>query len=94
MEMSVCQVGELGTKGVLAGKLDISGAEKIDAPLAKLAECQGNIVVDMSGVDFVASIGIWHLAMAAKKVARGAGMLVLLDPNPTVTEVLFTSGLI
>jgi len=41
-----------------------------------------------SGVDFVASIGIRHL-----EVARGAGMLVLLDPNPTVTEVLFTSAL-
>jgi anti-sigma B factor antagonist len=93
MEMSVNQFGDLGTKVILVGKLDISGAEKIDAPLAKLAESQGNIVVDMSGVDFIASIGIRHLVMAAKKVARGAGMLVLLDPNPTVTEVLFTSGL-
>ena len=31
--------------------------------------------------------------MAAKRVARSAGLLVLLDPNPIVTDVLFTSGL-
>ena len=93
MEMSVNQFGELGTKVVLVGKLDISGAEKIDAPLAKVAESQRNIVVDMTGVDFIASIGIRHLVMAAKTVARGAGMLVLLDPNPIVTEIIFTSGL-
>ena len=91
--MSVSQFGELGTKVVLVGKLDISGAEKIDASMAKVAESQGNIVVDMTGVDSIASIGIRHLVMAAKRVARSAGMLVLLDPNPIVTDVLFTSGL-
>jgi stage II sporulation protein AA (anti-sigma F factor antagonist) len=93
MKMSVSQFGELGTKVVLVGKLDISGAEKIDVPLATVAGSRGNIVVDMAGVDFIASIGIRHLVMAAKTVARKSGMLVLLDPNPIVTEVLFTSGL-
>jgi anti-anti-sigma factor len=61
MKMSVSQFGELGTKVVLVGKLDISGAEKIDASMAKVAESQGNIVVDMTGVDSIASIGIRHL---------------------------------
>ena len=93
MEISVSQFGELGTKVVLVGKLDISGAEKIDVPLATVAGSTGNIVVDMAGVDFIASIGIRHLVMAAKTVARKSGMLVLLDPNPIVTDVLFTSGL-
>ena len=92
MEISVSQFGELGTKVVLVGKLDISGAEKIDVPLATVAGSRGNIVVDMAGVDFIASIGIRHLVMAAKAVARKSGMLVLLDPNPIVTEVLFTSS--
>jgi len=87
MEISVSQFGDLGSKVVLVGKLDISGAEKIDVPLATVAGSRGNIVVDMAGVDFIASIGIRHLVMAAKTVARKSGMLVLLDPNPTVTEV-------
>ena len=47
----------------------------------------------MMGVDFIASIGIRQLVLAAKTVARGAGKLVLLNPNPFVTEVLVTAGL-
>jgi stage II sporulation protein AA (anti-sigma F factor antagonist) len=93
MEMSVSQFGELGTKIVLVGKLDISGAKKIDLPLATIAGSKRNIVVDMAGVDFIASIGIRHLVMAAKTVARASGKLVLLDPTPLVTEILFTCEL-
>ena len=62
-------------------------------PLATVAGTRRNIVIDMVGVDFIASIGIRHLVMAAKAVARGAGKLVLLDPNPMVTEVLVVAGL-
>jgi len=50
-------------------------------------------VVDLGGVDFIASIGIRHLVMAAKTVARGTGKLVLLAPNPMVTEILVIAGL-
>jgi stage II sporulation protein AA (anti-sigma F factor antagonist) len=93
MEVIISEFGEIGTKIVLVGKLDIAGADKIDMPLSAVAGSRSNIVVDMAGVDFIASIGIRHLVMAAKAVARGAGKLVLLDPNPLVTEVLITSGL-
>jgi|SRR5579862_8492646 anti-sigma B factor antagonist len=77
----------------LVGKLDISGAQVIEVPLAAASGTRGNIVVDMTRVDFIASIGIRHLVMAAKAVARGAGKLVLLDPTPMVTEVLLVAGL-
>jgi anti-anti-sigma factor len=81
------------TKVTLVGRLDILGAEKIGLPLAAVAGARGNVVVDMTGVDFIASIGIRHLVMAAKAVARGSGKLVLLDPNPMVTDVLVVAGL-
>jgi anti-anti-sigma factor len=93
MEVTISEFGDIGTRVVLVGKLDIEGAEKIDTPLAVVAGSKNNIVVDMVGVDFIASIGIRHLVMAAKAVARGSRKLVLLDPNPLVTEVLVTSGL-
>jgi anti-anti-sigma factor len=86
-------ISEFGTKVTLVGKLDIAGAETIGLPLATVAGTRTSIVVDMMGVDFIASIGIRHLVMAAKAVARGPGKLVLLDPTPLVTEVLVTSGL-
>jgi anti-sigma B factor antagonist len=94
MQITVSDFGDVGKKVTLVGKLDIAGAETVDLPLATVAGTRSNIVVDMVGVDFIASIGIRHLVMAAKAVARGSKRLVLLDPSPMVTEVLTTAGLL
>ena len=93
MQVTISEFGEAGKKVVLVGKLDIVGAQKIALPLATVAGLKCDIVVDMVGVDFIASIGIRHLVIAARTVARGACKLVLLDPNPLVTEVFRTAGL-
>jgi anti-anti-sigma factor len=93
MKITISEFDGLGTKITLVGKLDIAGAETVDLPLATASGTRRNIVIDMVGVDFIASIGIRHLVMAAKAVARGAGKLVLLDPTPLVTDVLVTAGL-
>jgi anti-anti-sigma factor len=93
MQITISEFGEAAKKVTLTGKLDIDGAEKIDLPLAAVAGSRQNIVVDMMGVDFIASIGIRHLVLAAKTVARGSGKLVLLNPTALVTYVLITTGL-
>ena len=93
MQITISEFGAVGTKVTLVGKLDIRGAEEIEIPLATVAGTRQSVVVDMIGVDFIASIGIRHLVLAAKAVARGAGKLVLLNPTPLVTEVLITAGL-
>jgi anti-sigma B factor antagonist len=93
MQITIGRFGDIGTRVVLIGKLDIVGAEKIGTPLAAVAGARDNVVVDMAGVDFIASIGIRHLVMAARTVARGSRRLVLLGPNPLVTEVLVNAGL-
>jgi anti-sigma B factor antagonist len=93
MQITISDLDGAIKRVTLVGKLDIMGAEAIGLPLAAVAGARGNIVVDMAGVDFIASIGIRHLVMAAKAAARGAGKLVLLSPTPMVTEVLLVSGL-
>ena len=93
MQISVSQFGDAGKRVTLIGKLDIAGADKIGLPLAAIAGERQSVVIDMAGVDFIASIGIRHLVMAAKAIARGNGRFVLLNPTPLVTEVLTTSGL-
>src|SRR5262245_30039527 len=93
MQITISDLDESIKKVTLVGKLDIAGAEAIGIPLAAVAGSRGKIVIDIAQVDFIASIGIRHLVMAAKAVARGAGKLVLLSPTPMVTEVLITSGL-
>ena len=65
----------------LTGKLDIAGAEVIAIPLATLAGGKKGVVIDMSGVTFLASIGIRHLVSATKTLARKGGKLVLVSPD-------------
>jgi anti-anti-sigma factor len=93
MDITISDFGGVAKKIRLVGKLDIAGAEVIGLPLATIAGTKTSIVVDMAGVDFISSIGIRHLVLAAKSVARGPGRLVLLGPSPLVTEVLIASGL-
>jgi anti-anti-sigma factor len=93
VQINICQFGDAGKKIILVGKLDIAGAQEIDLPMATIAGSRCDIVVDMIGVDFIASIGIRHLVIAAKTVARASRKLVLLNPSPLVTEVLLTLSL-
>jgi anti-anti-sigma factor len=93
MDIIIADVGATVKKVTLVGKLDIDGAEKIGLPLAAAAGSRANLLIDMAGVVFLSSIGIRHLVLAAKTVARRAGKVVLLDPTPAVSEVLAISGL-
>ena len=78
----------------LTGRLDIQGAETIALPLATLSGAKQNVVIDMSGVSFIASIGIRHLVSASKALTRRGGRLVLLNLTAPVTEVLQMAGII
>ena len=93
MQITVTDFGDAAKKVVLVGRLDIAGAEKVELPLATVAGTKSNIVVDMVGVDFIASIGIRHLVVAARSMARNSRKLILLSPNARVTDVLAASGL-
>jgi anti-anti-sigma factor len=92
MEIAVKDAGLTATI-TLIGRLDILGAESIDLPLATLSGSKNEIIIDMAGVTFIASIGLRHLVSAAKAVQRRGGRLTLLNPTAAVGEVITTSGL-
>lgn len=92
MQIAINDAGTTATV-TMVGRLDISGAEVVALPLATLSGSKDGLFIDMSGVTFVASIGLRHLVSAAKAVGRRGGRLVLLNPNDAVTEVIATSGL-
>ena len=78
----------------LMGKLDILGVGQIETKFA--GYCGGEnarVVVDLSEVDFLASIGIRLLTLTAKSVTRRGGKIVLLNPNPEVQHVLEMTGI-
>jgi len=82
------------TKVNLSGSMDIEGVSKIEIQFAGMcAAPRMAIVVDMSAVPYMSSIGIRALLMNAKAVSRRGGKFVLLNPEPNVKKVLESSGI-
>lgn len=78
----------------LIGKLDIVGVNQIDVEFS--GYCSGEkplVIVDLSSVDFMASIGSRMLTMNAKSIATRGGKLALLNPSPEVKEILEITGI-
>src|SRR5262245_27865844 len=88
------EVGELEngiTKISLSGRLDVEGALEIDGEFNQIVEGKKNVLVDLSEVTFIASLGIRTLITGAKATASNGGKMVLLDPQLNVEKVLRTS---
>ena len=77
----------------LQGRLDASGAEQIDLAFNAIAGSHRGLIVDMAKVDYLASIGMRTLLIAAKLMQRRGGTLVLLTPQEEVRRALEIGGL-
>jgi len=78
----------------LSGRLDIIGTGEIETKFA--GYCAGEkvrVIVDLSKVDFLASIGIRLLTLTAKSVASRGGKMVILNPILEVQDVLEITGI-
>lgn len=78
---------------VVSGRMDVQGSLAVDPVFQKLAGEKANLVVDMSGVTFLASLGLRTLVMSCKTLAAKGGNLVLFGLQPNVEKVLKSSGL-
>ena len=77
----------------LAGRMDVQGAQEIDLKFTGYTAKQRAVIVDMSAVDFLASIGIRTLLLSAKAVSSRGGKMVVLNPDANVTKVLEMAGI-
>src|SRR5690242_20065316 len=78
----------------LSGTLDIVGTGAIETKFT--GYCSGEnvrVVVDLSEVNFLASIGIRLLMMNAKSISTRGGKMALLNPIPDVHSVLEVTGI-
>jgi anti-anti-sigma factor len=78
----------------LIGKLDILGTGQIETKFT--GYCSGDnvrVVVDLSEVNFLASIGIRLFVLTAKSITQRGGRMVLLNPIPEVKSVLEITGI-
>ena len=76
----------------LAGRMDHAGTTEIDARLMEVAAREKFLLVDLSKVNFLASMGIRTLIMAAKTLKERDGKMILFNPEMMVAKVLKTSG--
>ena len=80
------------TRAKLIGRMDVAGAMAVDLSFNVLVGAERALIVDLSGVDFVASMGLRTLIMGARTVASKQGRMVFLNPGPDVEKVLLASG--
>lgn len=80
-------------KIALAGRMDVQGTQEIDLKFTGYTANQQAVIVDMSAVEFLASIGIRTLLLAAKAISRRGGKVAILNPDSNVTSVLEMAGI-
>ena len=94
MELQYSELGDNISMIKLVGKLDIAGVDEIETRFTGYCAGDGvRMLVDLSDVDFLASIGIRLLTLAAKSVASRGGKMALVNPIPEVEQVLDVTGI-
>jgi anti-sigma B factor antagonist len=93
VELQTEQMNDGTMKINLLGRLDIVGTNAIDLRFTSLtATRKANVIVDLSGVDFLSSMGVRLLLSNAKALASRGGKMVICTPDPMVRKVLETTG--
>lgn len=78
---------------VLDGRLDIEGAAEIDLRMNVLAGNARALLIDLSHVSFLGSMGLRSLIVPAQAVHRRGGKVALFGPVPMVEQVLKASNM-
>lgn len=94
MSISHNDVGEDLRCILISGRLDIPGTDSVAPKLVELAAApRKGVVVDLSSLTFLASIGIRTLISSAKAVReRGGKMVLVVEGNSSVLMSLEATG--
>ncbi|HET6143420.1 MAG TPA: STAS domain-containing protein [Candidatus Acidoferrales bacterium] len=81
------------TRVVLDGRLDIENSPAVDSQMKVIADGRTSVLVDMSKVSFLGSMGLRALVGPALVIRGRGGKMVLFGPNELVSKVLKISGI-
>jgi len=76
MKIDVVELENGITKFILSGRMDIQGATATDMTFSVIAGTKKKVVVDLSDVTFMASLGLRTLTVSAKSIASKGGRMV------------------
>ncbi len=78
----------------LRGRLDVGGVQAVEAGFNRqLQMATRPVLLEMSGVEFMGSLGIRLLLGAAKHLQQRSLSMVLLNPAPLVEDTWYSAGL-
>jgi anti-sigma B factor antagonist len=79
---------------VLSGELDLATAPQLRARLAAMIENgEKQIVLDLTGLEFIDSTGLSVLVMVFKRTQAAGGSMVIRNPSSGVTRIFEITGL-
>lgn len=95
MSITYEDVDESLRRIALSGRLDAHGTDEIATKFAALATAgKRRVIVDLTGISFLASLGIGALLSSAKALQQKGGRMVLwVGGNPVVTRTLEAAGI-
>lgn len=89
MEIQVDQLGEKLLCARLRGRMDSAGVDKADLRFSAAVVAPGrDAIIDLSGVDFLASMGIRLLITSARSLKSKGARFVLFGAQEAVGSVL------
>jgi anti-sigma B factor antagonist len=91
MDMEVIE-SEGVARAVLDGRFDIAGAQAVDLKFSVLAGSAPALVVDMTKVTFLASMGVRTLMLSAKTMLRRGASIAVCGADENVDKVLRATG--
>lgn len=77
----------------ISGRIDSSNAAEFDRVLKEVASRKQNVVLEMSGVDYISSAGLRAMVALLRECKKQKGDVVLAKPSERVVEVLALAGL-
>ena len=93
MELRIERLDDAVTKAAPVGRWDVAGAAAIDLRLSVLAGSGRSIIVDLTEVTFLSSMGIRSIVMSLKAVNLRQAKMVLLSPAENILLVLTSAGI-
>ena len=93
MDLQIEHLSDDVDRAIAIGRWDVPGAAQIESRLSALSGSGRAIILDMSQVSFLSSMGMRSIVMAAKAVALHKTKMALLAPNQHVWSVLTASGI-
>ncbi|MGK7941564.1 MAG: STAS domain-containing protein [Crocosphaera sp.] len=78
----------------LVGRMDLKGTNEIEMIFnAQVNTSTNPVLINMAGVEFLASIGIRLLLSGGRALSRRGTKMAILNPQPLVEDVFKTAGI-